>query len=532
MEQRKEIIYGDDARNKLLEGVDAVANTVKITLGPKARTVVLERYGRPPVIINDGVTIAQDITLSDRFANLGADLLKQVSTLAQNNAGDGTTTACVLAQALIHNGIEYVRENPTSAVQVRRTFEELSEEVLHNLDHLATEIKDYQDLFSVATISANNDEEMGRLIADALDTIGPNSVISVEESSTGLTELNYLEGMEIKKGFANPLLSKTVERNRWEKDDCLIAITNEEIKSFNDLVPAIELSLIEKKPLLIVLKDINISALSSFAINRMKGNFDVMLIKGEDQSFWLDEKMLDLAILTGGTFFNSQVGRSIKDITKDEFGLVGSVKVNDVRTTFISPNGNSERIQERITSINKTISETESEWHQAKHRSRIGKLSGTAAVISIGANSEVEMKNKMDRIDDALNATRAAVDEGIIVGGGGTLWRIADAKLALIRNDIGTPKDNIERLFWLALKAPINQIAYNCGVELNEDALNTSDYHTYDGVDDEYIHGLEAGIIDPVKVTKSALRSAVSVAGYVLTAECLVCYVGENIDNV
>ena len=532
MEQRKEIIYGDDARNKLLEGVDAVANTVKITLGPKARTVVLERYGRPPVIINDGVTIAQDITLSDRFANLGADLLKQVSTLAQNNAGDGTTTACVLAQALIHNGIEYVRENPTSAVQVRRTFEELSEEVLHNLDHLATEIKDYQDLFSVATISANNDEEMGRLIADALDTIGPNSVISVEESSTGLTELNYLEGMEIKKGFANPLLSKTVERNRWEKDDCLIAITNEEIKSFNDLVPAIELSLIEKKPLLIVLKDINISALSSFAINRMKGNFDVMLIKGEDQSFWLDEKMLDLAILTGGTFFNSQVGRSIKDITKDEFGLVGSVKVNDVRTTFISPNGNSERIQERITSINKTISETESEWHQAKHRSRIGKLSGTAAVISIGANSEVEMKNKMDRIDDALNATRAAVDEGIIVGGGGTLWRIADAKLALIRNDIGTPKDNIERLFWLALKAPINQIAYNCGVELDEDALDTSDYHTYDGVDDEYIHGLEAGIIDPVKVTKSALRSAVSVAGYVLTAECLVCYVGENIDNV
>ena len=532
MEQRKEIIYGDDARNKLLEGVDAVANTVKITLGPKARTVVLERYGRPPVIINDGVTIAQDITLSDRFANLGADLLKQVSTLAQNNAGDGTTTACVLAQALIHNGIEYVRENPTSAVQVRRTFEELSEEVLHNLDHLATEIKDYQDLFSVATISANNDEEMGRLIADALDTIGPNSVISVEESSTGLTELNYLEGMEIKKGFANPLLSKTVERNRWEKDDCLIAITNEEIKSFNDLVPAIELSLIEKKPLLIVLKDINISALSSFAINRMKGNFDVMLIKGEDQSFWLDEKMLDLAILTGGTFFNSQVGRSIKDITKDEFGLVGSVKVNDVRTTFISPNGNSERIQERITSINKTISETESEWHQAKHRSRIGKLSGTAAVISIGANSEVEMKNKMDRIDDALNATRAAVDEGIIVGGGGTLWRIADAKLALIRNDIGTPKDNIERLFWLALKAPINQIAYNCGVELDEDALDTSDYHTYDGVDNEYIHGLEAGIIDPVKVTKSALRSAVSVAGYVLTAECLVCYVGENIDNV
>jgi len=525
MEQRKEIIYGDDARNKLLEGVDAVANTVKITLGPKARTVVLERYGRPPVIINDGVTIAQDITLSDRFANLGADLLKQVSTLAQNSAGDGTTTACVLAQALIHNGIEYVKKNPTSAVQVRRTFEELSEEVLHNLDHLASEVKDYQDLFSVATISANNDEEMGRLIADALDTIGPNSVISVEESSTGLTELNYLEGMEIKKGFANPLLSKTVERNRWEKDDCLIAITNEEIKSFNDLVPAIELSLIEKKPLLIVLKDINISALSSFAINRMKGNFDVMLIKGEDQSFWLDEKMLDLAILTGGTFFNSQVGRNIKDITKDEFGLVGSVKVNDVRTTFISPNGDSKEVEKRITSINKTISETESEWHQAKHRSRIGKLSGTAAVISIGANSEVEMKNKMDRIDDALNATRAAVDEGIIVGGGGTLWRIANEKLS--HND----SPDVENIFWEALKAPIKQIAYNCGVQLDEEALNYDDY-TYDGIDDEYIHGLEAGIIDPVKVTKSALRSAVSVAGYVLTAECLVCYAGENNDSV
>ena len=347
MEQRKEIIYGDEARDKLLEGVDAVANTVKITLGPKARTVVLERFGRPPIIVNDGVTIAQDITLSDRFANMGAELLKQVSTKAQANAGDGTTTAAVLAQALIHNGIEYVRENPTSAVQVRRTFEELSEEVLHNLDHLATEIKDYQDLFSVATISANNDEEMGRLIADALDTIGPNSVISVEESNTGMTELNYLEGMEIKRGFLNPLLSKTVERNRWEKENCLIAITNEEIKSFNDLVPAIELSLQEKKPLLFVVKEMNLSALSSFAINRMKGNFDAMIIKGEDKSFWLDEKMLDLAILTGGSFFNSQVGNSIRDITKDDFGLVGSVKVNDVRTTFISPNGNQDDINKR-----------------------------------------------------------------------------------------------------------------------------------------------------------------------------------------
>jgi len=529
MEQRKEIIYGDEARDKLLEGVDAVANTVKITLGPKARTVVLERFGRPPIIVNDGVTIAQDITLSDRFANMGAELLKQVSTKAQANAGDGTTTAAVLAQALIHNGIEYVKKNPTSAVQVRRTFEELSEEVLHNLDHLATEVKDYQDLFSVATISANNDVEMGRLIADALDTIGPNSVISVEESSTGLTELNYLEGMEIKRGFLNPLLSKTVERNRWEKENCLIAITNEEIKSFNDLVPAIELSLQEKKPLLFVVKEMNLSALSSFAINRMKGNFDAMIIKGEDKSFWLDEKMLDLALLTGGSFFNSQVGNSIRDITKNDFGLVGSVKVNDVRTTFISPNGNQDDINKRIESINKEVSETESEWHQAKHRSRIGKLSGTAAVISIGANSEVEMKNKMDRIDDALNATRAAVDEGIIVGGGGTLWSIADAKLRLIERLSGEYK--IEELFWNALKAPIKQIAYNCGIELDEDALN-HEYYTYNGVDNEYIDGLEAGIIDPVKVTKSALKSAVSVAGYVLTAECLVCYAGENNDSV
>ena len=334
---------------------------------------------------------------------------------------------------------------------------------------------------------------MGRLIADALDTIGPNSVISVEESNTGMTELNYLEGMEIKRGFLNPLLSKTVERNRWEKENCLIAITNEEIKSFNDLVPAIELSLQEKKPLLFVVKEMNLSALSSFAINRMKGNFDAMIIKGEDKSFWLDEKMLDLAILTGGSFFNSQVGNSIRDITKDDFGLVGNVKVNDVRTTFISPSGNPDDINKRIESINKEVVETESEWHQAKHRSRIGKLSGTAAVISIGANSEVEMKNKMDRIDDALNATRAAVDEGIIVGGGGTLWRIADAKLGLLAS--GTvPEDKIEELFWYALKAPIKQIAYNCGVELNEDDLDISDYHTYNGVNDEYVHGLEAGL--------------------------------------
>ena len=519
MQQTKEIIYGDEARDKLLEGVDAVANTVKITLGPKARTVVLERYGRPPIIVNDGVTIAQDITLSDRFANMGADLLKQVSTLAQNNAGDGTTTAAVLAQSLIHNGISHVRGNPSSAVQVRNTFEKCLENSLEMLDSMSREIGDYQDLHAVATISANNDGEMGRLIADALDTIGPNSVISVEESSTGLTELNYLEGMEIKRGFLNPLLSKTVDRNRWEKENCLIAITNEEIKSFNDLVPAIELSLQEKKPLLFVVKEMNLSALSSFAINRMKGNFDAMIIKGDDKSFWLDEKMQDLAILTGGTFFNSQVGRSIRDITKDEFGFVGSVKVNDVRTTFISPNSDVDEVNKRIDSINKEIVETESEWHQAKHRSRIGKLSGTAAVISIGANSEVEMKNKMDRIDDALNATRAAVEEGIIVGGGASLYQISKT--------ICSP---MEAIFYNALTAPIKQIHYNCGVELQADQMGED--NTYDGIDDEYIDGFEAGIIDPVKVTKAALRSAVSVAGYVLTAECLVCYAGENDDSV
>lgn len=510
----KEIIYGDEARDKLLEGVDAVANTVKITLGPKARTVVLQRYGRPPVIVNDGVTIAQDITLKDNFANLGADLLKEVSTVAQHNAGDGTTTAAVLAQALIHNGIAHVRNKPHSAVQVRNTFESCLNDSLEMLDSMSREIGDYQDLFSVATISANNDGEMGRLIADALDTIGPNSVISVEESNTGLTELKYIEGMELSSGFANPLLGKTVDRSRWEKENCLVAITNEEIKSFNDLVPAIELSLSEKKPLLIVVKDINLSASSSFAINRMKGNFDAMIIKGEDNSFWLDEKMKDLAVLTGGFFFNSHIGDTIKSISIEDFGLCNNIKVNDIRTAFIGPQGESEPIEERINLINKTISDTESEWHQAKHRSRIGKLSGTAAIISIGANSEVEMKNKMDRIDDALNATRAAVEEGIIVGGGASLYQISKT--------ICSP---MEALFYNALTAPIKQIHYNCGVELQADQMDEN--YTYDGIDDKYINGFEAGIIDPVKVTKAALRSAVSIAGYVLTAECLVCYAGD-----
>ena len=413
MDRKKDIIYGDEARDKLLEGVDAVANTVKITLGPKARTVVLQRY---------------------------------------------------------------VRNNPSSAVQVRNTFEDCLRNTLEMLDSMSVDVENYQDLFSVATISANNDAEMGRLIADALDTIGSDSVISVEESSTGLTELNYLEGMETETGFANPLLGKTVDRSRWEKENCLLVITNEEIKSFNDLVPAIELSLAEKKPLLIVVKDINLAAASSFAI-------------------------------------------------KKDFGLCDSIKVNDIRTAFIGPQGELEPIQERINLINKTIGDTDSEWHQAKHRSRIGKLSGTAAIISIGANSEVEMKNKMDRIDDALNATRAAVEEGVIVGGGATLYEISKI--------ICSP---MQALFYSALTAPIKQIHYNCGVELQGDKVgrteNTSDRKgelcTYDGENDEYVNGLDAGIIDPVKVTKAALRSAVSIAGYVLTAECLVCYAGDE----
>ena len=518
----KDIIYGDEARDKLLEGVDAVANTVKITLGPKARTVVLQRYGRSPVIVNDGVTIAQDIELADNFANMGAQLLIDVSSRAQHNAGDGTTTAVVLAQALIHNGIEYVRKNPESAVEVRRQFDELMNKSLILLDKQAKDIVTLEEIESVATISANNDSEIGSLIAQALNKIGPDGVINVEQSKDGLTHLEFLNGMEFNRGFVNPLLSKTVERKKWEQEDCHVVITNEEINSFQDLVPALEIGLRIKKPILFVVGGLGMSALTSFAVNKVKGNFEAMIIQGDDNGFWMDAKMKDLSILTGGSFFNSTIGDSIKSIEELDFGICERVVVTEKKTTFFGPDGDKELIGKRIKVIDAEVNDTDSEWHQQKHRSRIGKLNGSAAIIHVGANSEVEMKNKMDRLDDALNATRAAIEEGIVAGGGTALFSISN------RLQGGSV---IGDIFCKSLEAPIKQIHYNCGKELiYESLLPDSSFCsgiTLNGNTNHYVNAFEAGIIDPVKVTKSSLRSAVSVAGYVLTAESLVCEAGD-----
>lgn len=503
------ILHGNEAREKLIEGVNAVANAVGVTLGPATRSVIIDRKdGLPPLVVNDGVTVAKNIVLDDKMANAGAKLVIEVASRAQENAGDGTTTSTVMAQSLILNGKNLLSEY--TGVAIRTELERLCEKICKTLDSLSSKIEG-RDIYHVAKISANNDESIAELIYSAVEKIGYDGVISIEPSPTGEDTVSFIEGFECDKGYINPVLSKIFgESKTFEKP--LLLISNAVINDFAQLIPVLEYTKDKNRPLIIICKSIGAVALNTFVMNQVNGNINACIVQAEDISFWQTEKLNDLAIFTGGKLINSELDMNIQDYKLDNLGQCNKAIISSKKAAFLGFMGADDLLLERLQEIELEESMAENEFYKKKHSVRYGKLQGNAAVIGISGLSEQEMQNKLERVDDALNATRAAIAEGVIRGAG----------VELYHQSLKCSGDKIEQVFSKALMAPLNKIYYNINGEDMDSRFNKDIMlgHFYDGNTNTFIENAE--IFDPVRVVKTSLRSAVSVAGYVLTADCLI----------
>ena len=504
----KTILHGNEAREKLIEGVNTVADAVGVTLGPATRSVIIDRRdGLPPLVVNDGVTVAKNIIIEDKMANAGAKLVIEVASRAQENAGDGTTSSTIMAQSLIENGKNLLGD--FTGVAIRTELERLCEETCKNLDDLSSKIEG-RDIYHVAKISANNDENMAELIYSAVEKIGYDGVISVEPSPTGEDTVSFIEGFECDKGYINPVLSKIFGESKTF-DKPLIMVSNADINDFAQLIPALEYAKSKNRPLIVLCTSIGAVALNTFVMNQVNGNINACIVQAEDISFWQTEKLNDLAIFTGAKMINKELDMSIADIGSNYYGQCNKAIISSKKAAFLGFMGDDDLLLERLDEIAVEESMAENEFYQKKHSVRYGKLQGNAAVIGISGMSEQEIQNKLERVDDALNATRAAIAEGVIRGAGVELYEES------IRQCVG-----IEKVFYEALKAPLKKIYYNInGENMNnqfDDDITCGKF--YDGNTNTFIENGE--IFDPVRVVKSSLRSAVSVAGYVLTADCLI----------
>jgi len=503
----KSILYGNEAREKLIEGVNAVADAVGVTLGPATRSVIIDRRdGLPPLVVNDGVTVAKNIIIEDKMANAGAKLVIEVASRAQENAGDGTTSSTIMAQSLIENGKNLLSR--FTGVAIRTELEKLCEETCKELDNLSSKIEG-RDIYHVAKISANNDENMAELIYSAVEKIGYDGVISVEPSPTGEDTVSFIEGFECDKGYINPVLSKIFGESKTF-DKPLIMVSNADINDFAQLIPALEYAKSKNRPLIVLCTSIGAVALNTFVMNQVNGNINACIVQAEDISFWQTEKLNDLAIFTGAKMINKELDMSIADIN-GHYGQCSKAIISSKKAAFLGFMGDDDLLLERLDEIETEESMAENDYYKKKHSVRYGKLQGNAAVIGISGMSEQEMQNKLERVDDALNATRAAIAEGVIRGAGVELYERS------IRQCVG-----IEKVFYEALKSPLKRIYYNInGVNMDSKFDNDiMEGHFYDGNANMFIQNGE--IFDPVRVVKSSLRSAVSVAGYVLTADCLI----------
>ena len=517
----KMIIRGHDARQKLLDGVNELTDTIKVTLGPKARSVVLDREGQAPLVMNDGVTIAKDIELQDPFENMGAKLLREVSSQAQENMGDGTTTACVIAQKLIQEGVEYLKSSPTESNNLKRALDEMCVITTNHLEKSAKEVNklegdDWTTLTAVATIASNNDTYIGKLIVDAIDEVGGDGVITVEPSKSGNTELSITEGMELPRGFISPILAEHATDGKRVMENALVCITDDKITNFADMLPALELSVQEKRPILFVVRGLDGAALTNFLLNVVNGNIDASVIEGDDYGDWQDRKMRDLACQTGAKFFMTKTGSDLKDVKLENLGSCDKIIVSKKKTTFLGCKGEKDTIGWAVDKIKQDMEEAPNDWLKDKHKERIARLIGGVAVIKIGAPTQVEMNDTVERVDDALNATRAALAGGVVEGGGFSLYKLTqDVEW---NKDVNHIRPDFYHIFVNALMKPLQQIAEN------------GDWQFVWEGDDKGLNGLtgencdlwEEGIIDPVLVTKSSLQSAVSVASMVLTTDSLV----------
>ncbi|MBR3597277.1 MAG: chaperonin GroEL [Clostridia bacterium] len=520
----KQLLYGEDARKALQAGIDKLSNTVKITLGPKGRNVVLDKKYGAPLITNDGVTIAKEIELEDAFENMGAQLVKEVSTKTNDIAGDGTTTATLLAQALVNEGMKNVAAG-ANPMTVKKGIQKAVDAAVASLKENAKPVSSSSDIARIATVSSG-DENVGALIAEAMEKVSADGVITVEESKTAETSCDVVEGMQFDRGYISPYMVTDTDKMEAVIDDAFILITDKKISNIQEILPLLEQILQAGKKLVIIAEDVEGEALATILVNRLRGTFTCVCVKAPGFGDRRKEMLQDIAILTGGEVITSDLGLELKDTQVSQLGRAKQVKVTKENTIIVDGAGEKEGIVSRIGQIKSQIETTTSEFDKEKLQERLAKLSGGVAVIHVGAATEVEMKEMKLRIEDALAATKAAVEEGYVAGGGVALLNAIPAVASLLENNENTDEITGIKIVLKAIEAPIRQIAQNAGLEGSViiDAINRSGKKGYgfNFATEEYVDMSEAGILDPTKVTRSALQNAASVAAMVLTTESLV----------
>ena len=519
----KLILRGDEARKSLKAGVDQLADTVKVTLGPKGRNVVLDKKYGAPLITNDGVTIAKEVELDDPFENMGAQLVKEVSTKTNDVAGDGTTTATLLAQAMITEGLKNLAAGANPIV-VRKGMSKAVEAAVAEVKAQAKTVDGSKDIARVGAVSSG-DETIGQLIADAMEKVSADGVITIEESKTAETYSEVVEGMQFDRGYITPYMVTDTEKMEAVMDDCYVLITDKKISVIADLLPILEQLVQAGKRLLIIAEDVEGAALSTLIVNRLRGTLNVVCVKAPGFGDRRKEMLQDIAILTGGTVISADIGLELKTATVDMLGHARQVKVTKENTTIVDGAGDAQAIKDRIGQIRSQIAVSTSEYDKEKLQERLAKLAGGVAVIKVGAATETEMKEKKLRIEDALNATRAAVEEGVVAGGGTIFVNVIPAVEALLETTEGDEKTGV-KIIAKALEAPIRQIAANAGLDgsviLEKVRSSGVNGYGFDAYKEEYCDMVACGIIDPAKVTRSALQNAASVSAMVLTTESLV----------
>ena len=520
----KKIVYGEEARERLLEGIDTVANAIKVTLGPAARTVVLEKSWGSPSIINDGVTIAKDIELGEPFANMGAKLIQEVASKTQDNAGDGTSTASILAQSLCHHGLKNLKSG-SSPVELKAGFDQAISTVVDTLKDRAVPVETGETIQQVATIASNNDESIGSLIAEAVDAVGRDGVITVEEAKSIETSLDVVEGMEFNKGYMSPYMITDKEKREAIHESPLVLLTDHTINSAQDLLPSLEASVQQKRPLLIVAKDIEGEALATLVLNVVSKVVKAVAVKAPGFGDEIGEQLEDIAVLTGAKPLFKDQGADLKEQGPSSLGSADRIIVAKNKTTVVGGGGDKKATEERAELLRGQAKLSTSKWDREKIEKRVGKLTGGVAVLKIGAATETEVKETKARVDDALNATRAAMAEGVVAGGGVTLLRAREVLKDLAASSEGDRAIGIN-LVYDALAAPTRQISANAGADgdevISKILENDDENFGYNARSGEYVDMIESGILDPAKVTRNALESAGSIAGLVLTTETLI----------
>ncbi len=518
----KELRFAEDARSQILRGVNTLANAVKVTLGPKGRNVVIEKSFGAPLITKDGVTVAKEIELENKFENMGAQMVKEVASKTNDDAGDGTTTATVLAQAIYREGAKIVSagHNPMS---VKRGIDKAVNTLREELTKLGKPIKNGDEIAQVGTISANNDPEIGKMIAEAMDKVGREGVITIEDSKTAETELDVVEGMQFDRGYLSPYFVSNPERMEAVLEDAYVLVFDKKISNLNDMVPLLEAVVQSNKPMLIIAEDVEGEALATLVVNKLRGRLNVAAVKAPGFGDRRKAMLEDIAILTGAQVISEDLGRKLEQATVEDLGTAARIVIDKDNTTIIDGSGNKKDIEARVGTIKAQIAETTSEYDKEKLQERLAKLAGGVAVIHVGAPSEVEMKEKKARVEDALNATRAAVEEGIVAGGGTALLR-ASSKIDLdeFENEERWGAQIVKR----ACEEPIRQIATNAGLDgaivVDRVLSNKTASYGFNAYSEEYTDLLKAGVIDPVKVVRCGIENASSVASLMLTTETMI----------